>query len=50
MAKLAIPRNEDREQIVLEVLIAGATHRFKLHIGPGDMFAPFLTLMLPHQG
>jgi hypothetical protein len=49
MAKLAIPRNEDREQIVFDVLIAGTTHRLKLHIGPGDTLAPVLTLMLPHE-
>ena len=49
MAKLAIPRNEDREQIVFDVLIAGATHRVKLHIGPGDTLAPVLTLMLSHE-
>ncbi len=49
MAKLAIPRNEDREQIVFDVLIAGATHRVKMHIGPGDTLAPVLTLMLPHE-
>lgn len=49
MAKLAIRNAHEIEQVLFKVIIIQQTHTFKLHIGPGDMDYPVLTLMLPNE-
>lgn len=49
MAKLAIHGAHDTSQVHFEVIIAGAKHAMKLHVGPGDTPEPVLTLMLPNE-
>ena len=50
MALIAVRTGrQDAGQIHFKVIIAGAKHALKLHIGPGDTPAPVLTLMLPNE-
>jgi hypothetical protein len=49
MALFAIRLSKGGDTIKFKVSIAGTTHVFKLHIGPGDTAAPVITLMLPNE-
>ena len=49
MALLTIQLATDPSLIRFKVSIAGNTHTFKLHIGPGDEAEPVLTLMFPNE-
>ncbi|HVZ65055.1 MAG TPA: DUF6573 family protein [Opitutaceae bacterium] len=47
MAKLATHGAHNTSVVRFEVIVAGAQHALKLHVGPGDTPDPVLTLMLP---
>ena len=49
MAIFAIRLGKGGDRVNFKVSLAGKTHTFKLHIGPGDTPEPVITLMLPNE-
>jgi hypothetical protein len=49
MAHFAIRLSKGGDTVNFKVSIAGRTHAFKLHMGPGDEGEPVVTLMMPKE-
>lgn len=49
MSLFAIRLGDGGDRVNFKVSIAGKTHVFKLHIGPGDTPEPVITLMMPNE-